>query len=107
MKENCSICEFGDGCWDSEGPDYLCDAFEALSIDAQKYLKKKKDLISLDEHNTRKMGAHLDPLMPVHNGIACPECGDELYDTNNSVVLTSCPPKYRIHCDCGYRGYRN
>ena len=104
MKDNCSICEFADGCWDSEGPDYVCDDFAALTIEAQNY--RMKNLISLDDHNARKMGAHLDPLMPVLNGIACPECGDELYDTNNSVVLT-CPPKYRIHCDCGYRGYRN
>ena len=105
MEEKCIICEFYDTCLDSEGPDYSCDEFNALSITEQE--NKLKKLISLREHNERKFQAFVDPCMPVKNGIECPECGDELYDTNPSVVLTSNPPQYSIHCDCGYRGYRH
>ncbi len=44
---------------------------------------------------------------PRYNGIACPECGAELIDTNPNIVLTSNPPQKNIHCPNGdYRGYR-
>lgn len=43
---------------------------------------------------------------PKLNGIACPKCGSELYDTNPMVVLTSYPPKKNIHCvECDYVGF--
>lgn len=41
------------------------------------------------------------------NGIACPECGEELWDSNPSCTLTSNPPQKNIHCpNCNYRGFR-
>ena len=43
---------------------------------------------------------------PVLNGIACPRCGEELWDTCPNLTITSNPPKKAIHCTCGYRGYR-
>jgi len=44
---------------------------------------------------------------PKLNGVACPKCGAELFDTKPSVVLTSYPPQRNIHCSvCGYKGYR-
>ena len=44
---------------------------------------------------------------PQRNGIECPQCKQELYDTDLLTVLTSYPPKKEIHCDnCGYKGYR-
>ena len=43
---------------------------------------------------------------PKPNGIACPECGAELYDSD-SVILTSYPPKRNINCsECEYTGTR-
>lgn len=43
----------------------------------------------------------------VKNGIECPDCGSELFDTNPNVILTSYPPKNEIHCsNCKYKGYR-
>lgn len=41
-----------------------------------------------------------------HNGISCPTCSSELYDSNPNITLTSNPPKKDIHCQCGYKGYR-
>jgi len=44
---------------------------------------------------------------PSPNGIACPRCGRELFDSHPHVVLTSNPPQKSIHCGgCSYRGYR-
>jgi len=44
----------------------------------------------------------------VKNGYACPKCGDELYDTNPSILLTEqsidggMVNKTIVHCDCGF-----
>lgn len=43
----------------------------------------------------------------VPNGIACPQCGHELVDANQGIVLTSLPPRYIIECpQCRWRGNR-
>ena len=65
---------------------------------------KNKKLISLKEFNGLNTYPYTS-IYPMHNGISCPECGKELYDTD-SMILTSCPPQRNIHCDCGYKGYR-
>ncbi|OPZ65994.1 MAG: hypothetical protein BWY85_00161 [Firmicutes bacterium ADurb.Bin506] len=39
-------------------------------------------------------------------GIACPACGDELYDFEPNMVLTSYPPQTRVACKCGWKGTR-
>jgi hypothetical protein len=40
------------------------------------------------------------------NGIKC-ECGEELWDSNPGIILTSLPPQKNVHCDgCGFKGYR-
>jgi hypothetical protein len=63
-------------------------------------------MISLEEFNNLKYFPDLYTISYPHfNGIACPDCGKELYDTNASI-LTSFPPKRNVHCDCGYHGYR-
>jgi len=43
---------------------------------------------------------------PMLNGIECPECGLELFDSEPALELTSYPPKKTIHCKCGFRGFR-
>lgn len=44
---------------------------------------------------------------PHPNGIECPECQKELWDSDPCVSLMSNPPQKNIHCpECGYRGYR-
>ncbi len=62
---------------------------------------------TLEEHNNSMANQFNMMGVPVKNNITCPECGDELWDTDNSMCLTSYPPKYAVHCDCGYKGYRN
>lgn len=69
----------------------------------------EKKLISLEDHNrlyTRK-GDYFQRGVPVENGIACPKCGEELFDSDPMNILFSCPPQKSTMCKkCGYTGYR-
>lgn len=66
------------------------------------------DLKSLDDHNRQRLADAIASRKPRPNGIACPQCGAELLDSDPSACLTSNPPKTYVHCDaCEYRGYRN
>ena len=49
----------------------------------------------------------MEELKPKLNGIICPKCGSELYDSNPMMILTSFPPKKNTHCGkCDYKGRR-
>lgn len=64
---------------------------------------------TLMEHNAERDQAwiNMNDSSPRPNGIACPECGKELMDSNPFVTLTSAPPQKNVHCPaCGYVGYR-
>lgn len=68
-----------------------------------------KKLKTLSGHNLHSIATHnaLYSKKPQLNGIACPECGEELFDTNQMVTLTSNPPQKNIHCSsCDYKGRR-
>jgi C4-type Zn-finger protein len=44
-----------------------------------------------------------------YNNIACPNCGEELVDSNPLETLMSFPPQKKIHCikeGCKYSNYR-
>ncbi len=65
------------------------------------------DLRNLDDHNQFALDAYNLIMTPHLNGIACPECGEELRDSNPSVALTSWPPQFPTYCPaCGYTGTR-
>jgi predicted RNA-binding Zn-ribbon protein involved in translation (DUF1610 family) len=69
-----------------------------------------RKLKSLEENNKEvtNLFYKLNDNSPRPNGIACPECGEELLDSEPNVVLLSNPVRYNIHCPkCGYAGYRN
>lgn len=41
------------------------------------------------------------------NGIECPKCKSELYDSSPMITLASNPPRKNIHCEsCDFVGYR-
>lgn len=61
---------------------------------------------SLDSFNQRRAQDYVFSNTPRLNGIACPNCGEEMFDINPHVTLTSYPPKKDIGCKCGYKGYR-
>ena len=87
--------------WDAaKAPDEFPAPFKEMPF--------KKPLKSLEQHNgERVQGLSLDLLKPQKNGIACPTCGEELWDSNPMVTLTSFPAQKNIHCEkCKYSGYR-
>lgn len=65
---------------------------------------------TLEQHNAERRRVHdssLDFMVPRKNGIACSECGEELYDSHPNLTLTSNPPQKNVHCPkCGFSGYR-
>jgi DNA-directed RNA polymerase subunit RPC12/RpoP len=45
-------------------------------------------------------------LEKVGTGIQCPQCGDELLETNPGTLLMSNPPQKNVHCPtCKYKSY--
>lgn len=65
------------------------------------------DLKNLDSFNEEKSKSYSSLSVPRLNGIACPKCGSELYDSNPSFSLMTYPPKKAINCSkCEYTGYR-
>lgn len=68
----------------------------------------EKKLKTLAEHNSHASTTQWAMMnnSPVLNGIACPVCGKEMYDSQPNVILTSMPVKKNVHCECGYVGYR-
>ena len=68
----------------------------------------KKKLQNLDEVNGEAwINTASFISVPEKNGIACPECGEELCDTNPMIIYTTIPAMKDIHCDkCGYTGTR-
>ena len=66
-----------------------------------------KKLRTLDEHNNTYYYKRSYVRSPLLNGIACPECNSELYDSDPMKVLLTYPAKKAVHCDCcEYKGYR-
>lgn len=65
-------------------------------------------MVSLDEWNEKiqKMNDWKNIPYPKENGIACPDCGEKLFDIDG-IVLLSDPPKKRVICKkCSFAGYR-
>ena len=67
-----------------------------------------KNLKSLAQANQERMAVYAEPQYPRPNGIACPQCGNEMGDSDN-LLLMSNPPQQRIEClnkDCNFITYR-
>lgn len=66
-------------------------------------ISNQNHLQSLKEYNKERSKLYITPKF---NGIACPECGEELYDIDNEI-LTSYPPQMRIQClKCEFKDTR-
>lgn len=69
---------------------------------------QSKKLISLEEHNNKAYNSQPVGGPPQPNGIACPQCGDELLDISPGMVLPTQPPQTYVACgSCGFQGHRN
>ena len=68
-----------------------------------------KKLKNLNEHNAQASSSQwvMNDNRPVLNGIACPKCSEELYDSSPMMTLTSMPAQKNVHCSkCDHVGYR-
>lgn len=70
-----------------------------------------KKLVSLHEHDLAMAQAHqlARAEQPRPNGIACPRCGNELFDSRPTERYACSPPRMSIQCyaaGCGYTGTR-
>lgn len=71
-----------------------------------------KKLKTLEESNAEAFRANHHNFnhpwgQPCLNGIACPKCGEELYDSQPQITLTSNPAQKTTMCkSCDYTGYR-
>jgi hypothetical protein len=68
-----------------------------------------KKLRSVREWNSVRQSEH-DALValnnPHPNGVMCPNCAAELWDSNPMFLLTSNPAQKNVHCpNCKYKGY--
>lgn len=64
-------------------------------------------VVLVNDNNTSTTLWNSENDKPVKNGCICPNCGEELYDTNPSIILTSHPAQKNVHCNtCNYKGYR-
>lgn len=68
-----------------------------------------ENLKTIDESNAESLKKQitLDDNTPKKNGIACPVCSMELFDSMPNFTLTSNPAMKNTHCThCDYAGYR-
>lgn len=69
-----------------------------------------KQLKTLDEHNAGALEGKTNWTIgtPVKNGIACPNCGAELFDSMPNIVIDLGRGKKYVHCgNCKFTGHRN
>ncbi len=68
---------------------------------------KRKKLVSLDKWNADHTPDPPAPTEYQKNGIACPKCGDELYDTSPKSFFSNMNGTYtNVGCACGWIGDR-
>lgn len=77
--------------------------YNTLGLNKSGMVERK--LVSLQDHNARAAEAYRKLGEPRLNGIACPNCAKELFDSSPSITLTTSPPQKHVHCSaCDYRG---
>ena len=64
------------------------------------------ELRSLDESNREKLKKYIQENTELKNGLACPKCGNELYDSSPYEVLFAYPSQKKVICECGFQSYR-
>lgn len=71
-------------------------------------LQKPNDRIelpSLYDYNYRKEVDHAEQRKNIRSGVACPKCGEELYELQAGMVYATCPPRKPVRClKCNFEG---
>jgi len=86
----------------------VCGAVDYLSPHRNGIVPPK--LIPLATFNAERLTVYLSTLQantPRPNGLACPYCDGELWDSSPMTLRTSYPPQLDVHCNgCGWKGTR-
>jgi predicted RNA-binding Zn-ribbon protein involved in translation (DUF1610 family) len=63
---------------------------------------------TLHQHNLLTMQRYEKVVKTIANGLACPNCGNELHDSDpRNIPTTAFPTGVQVHCPaCGYMGKR-
>lgn len=67
-----------------------------------------KKLKSFQHTNAARTQTHMDNWnAPRRNGLACPKCKEELWDSEPDITIETQPPQKKVMCKgCGYVGHR-
>lgn len=92
-------------------PTYACTkCYMLIRIEEHEALTKPKELLDLKQYNSDRWTGKTEEMKSPGNGIACPDCGTELYDASPGGVLITNPGQLYVQCpnydDCGFRGTR-
>lgn len=86
------------------------DIFQTMiRVRKEKQSMEKRKLISLSEFNDRRRIQIREDWerRGRGNGISCPSCGFELFDSVGEGLMMSNPPQKHVEClECRYRGER-
>lgn len=64
-------------------------------------------MLSLDDFNRERSKQYEGQGNPQLNGIACPNCGKELWDSDPGIQFPTYPPQTAVYCRaCEYCGMR-
>lgn len=89
--------------WRNLNPTSAADAYEWRDV------PHDKALTSLAEHNAAQTESwqSMNSNKPRRNGLACPQCGEPLLDTNPNMRMLTAPPMFHVHCSqCEHTGAR-
>lgn len=74
-------------------------------VDNLRKPKENIELPSLYDYNYRKEVDHAEQRKNIRSGVACPKCGEELYELQAGMVYMTCPPRKPVKCTrCGFEG---
>jgi hypothetical protein len=89
---------------------YISQIIENLQTETIQTKNEDAKLKSLAEFNAEKLKSNFDLTdlqKPKKNGIACPACAEELFDSKPMETLLSFPAQKNVHCEkCNYIGLR-
>ena len=74
-------------------------------VDSLRKPEKRIELPDLYEYNRRKEIDHAEQRKNIRSGVACPKCGEELYELQAGMIYMTCPPRKPVKCTrCGFEG---
>ena len=82
-----------------------CKAIEIEEMTIEQVEKKMGYRVRITE-TVKEITEEIKQGSAIDFNLFCPECGFDLFNTDNSIFLASNPPQRNVHCGrCSYTGY--